>query len=98
MTLKKSYSKSNDKCKVTFTCPANDAESVTVAGDFNDWDTHATPMKKGKNGFSATLELEPGREYQYRYFVNGSRWENDNEADNYVPSPYYDSHNCVVVA
>ena len=95
--MKKTFSKSNDKCKVTFTYPQK-AKSVAVAGDFNGWDPSALPMKKGKTGFSATIELDPDQEYQYRFWVNGERWENDNNADDFVPSPYPDADNCIVRA
>jgi hypothetical protein len=36
-----------DKVKVTFTLPADEPEGkVAVAGDFNDWDTSATTLRK----------------------------------------------------
>jgi 1,4-alpha-glucan branching enzyme len=80
------------KCKVTFELPeavAERADSVYLVGDFNNWDEQATPMEKKKgNRFSVTLDLEPNREYQYRYLVNGQNWENDWEADKYVPNPF----------
>ena len=101
--LKKRYIKSRKVCKVTFELPeaelpeAIEAESVHLVGEFNDWNTTATPMKHGKKGvFRATLELEPGREYQFRYLVNGEHWCNDWHADAYVPGDFGED-NCVVV-
>ena len=44
------------------------------------------PSKDGS--FSAKLELDAGREYQFRYLIDGSRWENDWKADKYIPAPY----------
>jgi hypothetical protein len=35
-----------------------------------------------------TLELAPGKAYQFRYLLDGDRWENDWRADRYVPNPY----------
>lgn len=93
--MKKTYSK-NNTCKVTFSYPAKSAKEVYVVGDFNDWDTGALPMKKNKNGFSTTLELEADHDYQYRFLVDGERWENDESADGFAPSPYPDCENCVV--
>ena len=53
--------------------------------------------KRGKKGvFRATLELEPGREYPFRYLINGEHWHNDRRADAYVPSGLGED-NCVVV-
>ena len=57
-------------------------------GEFNDWNPAATPMKysKKKKAFTVTLDLEPGRQYQFRYVVDGDHWCNDWDADAYVPS------------
>lgn len=99
--IKKEYLKSKKVCKVTFKLPriaAPDATSVCIVGDFNDWNIYASPMKKLKKGdFTITLNLEPGREYQFRYLIDGSRWENDWNADKYVKSPFGDSDNSVIV-
>jgi len=99
--LIKEYSKKKEACKVTFRLPriaASDAKSVYIVGDFNNWSIHSHPMKKLKTGdYSITLELEPGREYQFRYLIDEIRWENDWHADKYVRSPYGDSDNSVVI-
>ena len=98
--IKKEYLKSRNACKVTFKLPKEagpDAASVAIAGEFNDWDTKAHLMKRQKNGdYTITLELEAGREYQYRYLIDNSRWENDYHADRYVKSPFGDCDNSVV--
>jgi hypothetical protein len=55
-------------------------------------------MRKLKNGsFTVTIDLEPDREYQFRYLLDDKTWENDYEADRYAPTPYADSENSVVV-
>lgn len=78
--------------KVDFILPetiAADADTVYLVGDFNNWDEQATPMTQLKNGsFKVTIELEPNREYQFRYLVNGNQWHNDWDADKYVPNPF----------
>ncbi len=98
---KKEYLKSKNVYRVTFTLPkiaASNAKSVCIVGDFNNWNIHANPMKKLKNGdYTIKLDLEPGKEYQYRYFVDESKWENDWNADKYVKSLYGDSDNSVVM-
>lgn len=98
MSVKKQYMKSKNICKVTFTLPMTDGETATVVGDFNAWDREATPMKKGRSGYTATVELEPGREYQFRYLVDGDRWTNDDEADGFSDTHFHDAKNCVIVA
>ncbi|HQP32413.1 MAG TPA: isoamylase early set domain-containing protein [Deltaproteobacteria bacterium] len=101
MSLKKQYLKSKSQCKVTFSLPkeaVGGAKQVTLVGDFNDWDTTATPMKKQKDGgVSVTLSLDLGREYQFRYLIDGTRWENDWCAEKYVPSALGGADNSVLV-
>jgi len=46
---------------------------------------------------SVTVELKPGREYQFGYLIDESKWVNDWNADKNVKSPYGDSDNSVVV-
>ncbi len=96
MPFKKNFMKSKNICRVTFHLPSNDANCACLVGDFNQWDTSANPMKKGKQGFSTTLDLEPGKEYQFRYFLNGEKWANDDEADGYIGTSYPDAKNCIV--
>ncbi len=88
--LKKQTLKTKPVCKVTFSLPSQvQGDTVFLVGDFNGWQEDATPMKRNKDGsFSAMLELDQGREYQFRYLVNGSEWHNDWEADRYVPNPF----------
>jgi 1,4-alpha-glucan branching enzyme len=80
------------KVKVEFVLPdaiAADANTVFVVGDFNDWSETATPMTRLKNGkYKITIELEPDREYRFRYLVNGIQWHNDWNADKYVANPF----------
>lgn len=101
MALKKSFSADKKTCKVTFIVEAEasqGAESISIAGDFNSWSSTETPLTKKKDGsFSITLDLEAGKEYQYRYLLNGSRWENDWNADKYIPAPFSNTDNSVVV-
>ncbi|MBE2271001.1 MAG: isoamylase early set domain-containing protein [Anaerolinea sp.] len=97
--LKKQYLKTKNVCKVTFSLPAAvQGETVYIVGDFNNWDEKAMPMKRQKDGsFTVTLELEKGRDYQFRYLVNGTDWHNDWEADRYVVNPFSGDNSVVVV-
>ena len=99
--MKKTFSKTKNTCKVTFSLPheaVRDAQSVCVAGEFNDWNIHANSLKRRKDGsFSLTIELERGREYQFRYLIDDMYWENDWAADKYVPSAFGDCDNSVVI-
>lgn len=101
MTLEKKYLKSKSICKVKFELPkasAHDAEHVSLVGDFNQWNEQEGVMKKQRNGnFALTLDLTTGAEYQFRYILDGDRWENDPAADKYTPNNVCGSDNSVVV-
>ena len=76
---------------------APNASRISVIGDFNDWDPKATPMNRLKNGeFKVTLDLETGRDYSFRYLIEGRNWENDWAADGYIPSGIEGAENSVV--
>ena len=86
--LKKEYTKTGRSCRVTFNLPAEvNAQTACLCGEFNDWDQSSHPMKRAKDGsFSLTISIKPGRQYRYRYLLDGERWENDWAADSYAPN------------
>ncbi len=69
---------------VLVTYKNSSANSVHVAGDFNDWNSSATPMEKVGNTWQVALDLKPG-EYMYKFVINGADWvadpDNPNTAD-----------------
>jgi 1,4-alpha-glucan branching enzyme len=97
--LKKSYSKTGKVCRVTFKLPAEaKAKTAVLCGDFNAWSAEDHPMKKLKDGsFSTTVSLTPGKAYRFRYFLDDERWENDWEADQYLPNSYGEDDSVVEV-
>jgi len=102
MAIAKQFLKSKPVCKVTFSLSADvvaDAKDVAVLGEFNGWDSSAaTLLKKQKDGsYKGTLELEAGKEYAFRYLLDGTTWTNDEAADKYVPSGIATEENSVVV-
>lgn len=88
--LTKKMSKDGKKCRVTFELPLDvNAETAFLCGEFNDWDKEALPMKKLKSGvLKVATTLETGREYRFRYWLDGERWENDWDADAYKPNEF----------
>jgi hypothetical protein len=54
------------------------AASVSVVGDFNNWDPSGTPLRPtGRSGvWSVELRLKPGR-YRYTFLIDGNRWAGD---------------------
>ena len=65
---------------VQFVLRAPRATSVTLVGDFNDWDTASTPMQKAAGDlWTITIPLTAGR-YTYTFIVDGKRWVADPSA------------------
>ena len=100
MSLKKTYFSDGKKCTVVFTLNAEAAagsEKVYLVGDFNSWNETSIPMKKGPDGsFSVKKQLDTNKEYQFRYCIDGNRWENDWKADKYIRSEIANDDNSVV--
>ena len=99
--LKKQFIKSRKVYKVTFRLakheqPDYEINSAALVGDFNDWSFTDTPMDELKNGdFKTVLELEPGKKYEFRYLLNGTKWYNEWEADEYIMGDF-GKDNCVI--
>jgi hypothetical protein len=95
--LKKRRFKKENVVKVTFVLPPQvEAGKVALAGEFTDWEP-SQPLRRQKDGtWRTTVDLEPGREYQFRYVVDGERWINDPEADRYAPNPHGEQNSVVV--
>ncbi|MDP1622710.1 MAG: isoamylase early set domain-containing protein [Bacteroidales bacterium] len=92
MSLEKKFVKAKPVCKVKFSLSGDQyksASSILLVGDFNHWQIGETPLKKAKTGvWSVSLDLETGKEHQFRYHIDGNNWENDPEADKFVPSGF----------
>jgi len=73
------YIWAQEKYPITFSIrmPAETA-SVSVVGDFNNWDEARNPLQYSaeKGVWEATIELMPGQ-YEYRYLINGINWIKD---------------------
>jgi len=61
---------------VVFTAPQ--AASVTIVGDFNNWDPRRTQLVRANHEgeWRARLKLAPGV-YQYSFVLDGSDWVSD---------------------
>lgn len=80
--------KAADAVSVTFTVAAGDPDErrLCVVGDFNGWNPMRTPMDRFRRTFTATVLLEPGRRYRFRYLCENGEWFNDDAADAYEPN------------
>jgi hypothetical protein len=63
---------------IQFVLVAPSASTVSLVGDFNDWDATHTPMAAaaGDGVWSISVPLAPGR-YRYAFLVDGSTWLRD---------------------
>lgn len=63
---------------VQFMLVAPNASTVSVVGDFNDWDPTATPLREAADAgvWTITVPLAAGR-HQYVFMVNGTLWTPD---------------------
>ncbi len=99
--FKKEYAKEGSACVVTFWLAreaAPDASHVALAGTFNQWNENSHLMNRLESGdFALAVELEAGKEYEFRYLIDGTRWENAWSADKYVWSDYAGCENSAVV-
>jgi 1,4-alpha-glucan branching enzyme len=73
--------------RVHFEFVSTTAESVAIAGSFNDWQPNATPMiALGQGRWAKDLALPPGG-YEYCLVVDG-QWMPDPLATETVPNPF----------
>ncbi|WRT65933.1 uncharacterized protein IL334_002884 [Kwoniella shivajii] len=70
----------NDKHSATFAWGAG-AQSVHIAGNFNEWSATATPLKKQPDGsFTAQVPLPWGEKQAFKYVVDGEWKVREDEA------------------
>jgi len=80
---------------IQFKLDAPDAEKVTVAGSFNNWDPEKTPLKKDKKGvWTKSIRLPKGWN-EYKFVVDG-QWQDDPSCSNFVCNNL-GGRNCVIV-
>jgi 1,4-alpha-glucan branching enzyme len=82
--------------KTEFSLSAPQARSVSIAGDFNQWDTFPHSLKQDRKGvWRISLSLNPGQ-YEYRFFVDGE-WQNDPNCGPFVENPFGTSNSLKIV-
>ena len=74
------------------------ANSVSVAGDFNDWNHVATPLKRHASGLWFTEIVTPraGR-VEYKFIINGQRWLEDPSNGMKTPDNYGGLNSVLVI-
>ncbi len=57
--------------EVLFRIPAGDAESVSVAGDFNNWNPQRDYLNRSEDGYFELRKIIPPGEYTFLYRIDG---------------------------
>ncbi len=81
-----------------FVQPVNGADNLAIAGDFNNWSSTATPMRRDERlgVWQAVVPVPPGR-YRYRLVVDG-QWIQDPYNRYVETNPFGELNNVVEVA
>jgi 1,4-alpha-glucan branching enzyme len=96
MSIKKQFIKTKPVCKVTFSVADKEAKTVSVVGDFNNWNPKDGELSQLKNGtFKGVFELAKDTSYEFKYLVDGN-FANETEADSYRWNDFAGSENSVL--
>jgi hypothetical protein len=67
-------------------------------GELKDWDPESLPLRHDReDNWSVEVELDRGREYRFRYLIDGEYWGYDWHADKHTAGDD-GAYNSVVVA
>ena len=96
--MKRSPSKMTPKRRrITFSFGDQQANSVSLTGDFNQWNRTSHPMKDcGKGIWQKIMMLPPG-EYEYKFVVDG-QWRTDPNNPNRCPNRFGTYNNILRVS
>jgi hypothetical protein len=97
--LQKKWDPESRQYVVVFDLPSGlDVDEVAVVGDFNDWSADRDVMERTSDGrHELALRFEPGARVRFRYRIDGDRWENDWNADEYVANEFGGEDSLLVV-
>lgn len=64
--------------KIVFRYHDDTASTVTLVGDFNDWNSDATSFERCGDGlWKVSIPCQPGGTYRYKFLVDRARWTED---------------------
>jgi len=67
----------------------DEANSVSLVGDFNSWNSALTPLAKNDSGlWFAEIDAPKSGSYHYKFVVDGNRWLEDPSNGMKVPDNY----------
>jgi len=84
--------------RLMFVFHDDNAHSVSVAGDFNEWSRVATPLKRNESGlwFTEIVVSGTGR-FEYKFIINGQRWIEDPSNGMKTPNDYGGLNSVLVI-
>jgi 1,4-alpha-glucan branching enzyme len=97
--LLKNWNPELGRYEVVFDLPPGlDVERAAVVGDFNDGSDDSHVMERTDDGrFEVRVLFDPGARSQFRYRIDGDRWENDWNADDYVANEFGGEDSLLIV-
>lgn len=67
-----------DEGRIIFRYHDDEAETVSLCGDFNDWERDSLPCRRNDHGiWQAEIPCQPAGTYRYKFLIDGSRWTED---------------------
>jgi 1,4-alpha-glucan branching enzyme len=67
----------NDIAAVVFSLNAPEAKSVSLVGDFNNWNLMSMPMEKRNGIWEIKAQLKKDRVYTYNFVIDRQNWITD---------------------
>ena len=73
--FRKDYLPNSQRVRITFELPNSVwATTIALVGDFNDWDPRRHLLHQRLDGvWTVSVELAPGRSYEFRYLIDGKQ-------------------------
>ena len=86
--IKKKFFKTRDEADVTFEFARDDISKVQLVAEFNQWQPLPMSFNKKDKVFRTKIRLPKDAAFSYKYLLDEQEWENDYQADNYIPNAF----------
>lgn len=96
--LIKKFFKTKQEAEVTFELNVEQAKKVQLVAEFNDWQPMEMRFIKKDKTYRAKVRLPKNKEFHFRYLIDNERWENDHQADAYIPNGFGSDNSIVSTA
>ena len=86
--LTKKFFKTKQEAEVTFELNVQQAKKVQLVAEFNDWQPVDMRFVKKDKTYRAKVRLPKNKQFHFRYLIDEEVWENDHQADAYIPNSF----------